>query len=119
MTSLPQDQHAVPCPRCGAIDRPILTVGTGPHACKAACAHCGRFLRWISLLAPAERMAHRTLARLKAMQKHPASATQLDYLQALGDTLSAPASMAEASERIDALQAEKEAKRSNAPGKGP
>jgi hypothetical protein len=58
----------VACPRCGVVDRPLLSPGTGPHACKATCAHCGRFLRWISLLAPAERMAHRLKARMEAMQ---------------------------------------------------
>jgi hypothetical protein len=60
-------------------------------------------LRWLSLHAPAERMAHRLKARLAAMQQYPPSAAQLEYLKALGDTLSAPETMAEASERIDEL----------------
>ena len=101
-----------PCPRCGAIDVPTLSAGTGPHACKASCAHCGRFLRWISLLAPSERMAHRLKARLAAMQKHPASAAQLALLLALGDTQAVPKTMAEASQRIEQLKA----KNSNASG---
>ena len=115
----PPDPEAALCPRCGISDRPTLSPGSGPHACKASCAHCGRFLRWISLLAPAERMAHRLKARLKAMQQHPPSAAQLDFLQALGDRLSAPETMAEASERIEVLQAAYEARNSNAPGHGP
>ena len=73
----------IPCRYCGVIDRPLLTSGTGPHRCKATCAHCGRHLRWVSLLAPAERLARRMKARLEAMQKHPPSAAQLDYLKAL------------------------------------
>ena len=52
-------------------------------------------------------MAHRLKARLEAMQKRPASAAQLEYLQVLGDTQAAPASMAEASERIDQLRRDK------------
>jgi hypothetical protein len=99
--------EAAPCPRCGVIDHPTLMAGTGPHACKASCAHCGRFLKWISLHAPSERMAHRMKARLKAMQDHPASAAQLAYLLALGDTQAAPATMAEASARIEGLLQQK------------
>jgi hypothetical protein len=49
-------------------------------------------------------MAHRMQARLAAMQKHPPSAAQVEYLKALGDKLAAPATMAEASERIEALK---------------
>ena len=107
MTTQPQYHDAAPCPRCGVIDRPTLTAGTGPHACKAPCAHCGRFWRWVSLRAPSERMAHRMQARLAVMQTHPPSAAQLDYLKALGDTLSAPETMAEASERINQLKRDK------------
>ena len=106
------DPEAAPCPRCGVIDRPLLSEGSGPHACKASCAHCGRFLRWISLHAPSERMARRAAALRHAMQKYPASAAQLSFLLALGDTQAAPTSMAEASERIEELKA----RNSNAPG---
>jgi hypothetical protein len=56
MTALPQSNDSTACPRCGVIDQPLLSVGTGPHRCKASCAHCGRFLRWISTLAPSERI---------------------------------------------------------------
>ena len=111
-----QRPDGAPCPRCGVIDRPTLSAGTGPHGCKASCAHCGKFLRWVSLLAPSERLAHRTLARLKAMRERPPTQAQLDYLKALGDTLSAPETMAEASERIETLKGTTEATRSNAPG---
>jgi len=92
------------CPRCGVIGTPTLMAGSGPHACKAVCSHCGRFFRWISLLAPSERVAHRLQGRLKAMQQYPPPAAQLMYLQALGDTREAPGTMAEASERIEALK---------------
>ena len=101
---------ALPCRYCGVIDVPTLTAGTGPHAgkaCKASCAHCGRFIQWISLLAPSERLARKMKARLQAMQQHPPSQAQLDYLQALGDTLAQPATMAEASARIERLLQEK------------
>src|SRR5262245_51051374 len=101
---IPEGQAPGACPRCGVIDRPTLTQGTGPHAIRASCGHCGRFLRWISVLPPAERLARRLHARLQAMQQYPASEAQLDFLKALGDTLSPPATMAEASERIDALK---------------
>ena len=64
------DPEAAPCSRCGVIDRPTLSAGTGPHAIRASCQHCGKFLRWVSVLAPSERLAHRMKARLEAMQKH-------------------------------------------------
>jgi hypothetical protein len=112
----PEHRNPVrPCPHCGAIDRPTLSPGTGPHVCKASCAHCGKFIKWLSLLAPSERVAHKMKGRLAAMQAKLPSQAQLDYLQALGDTLGAPASMAEASQRIEELKA----KRSNAPGRTP
>jgi hypothetical protein len=43
-------------------------------------------------------------ARLVAMQAHPPSEEQLSFLQALGDTISAPKDMGEASQRIEALK---------------
>jgi len=92
------------CPKCGAVNRPLLSPGTGPHACKASCAHCGRFWRWISLLAPSERIARKVKARLEAMRKHPPSQKQLELLRALGDQLASPQTMAEAHDRIDALR---------------
>jgi hypothetical protein len=95
------------CPRCHATDVPTLLAGTGPYSCKATCAHCGRFLRWVSLLAPSERMAHRVKARLAAMRGHPPSAAQLNFLQSLGFAGPAPTNMAEASALIDALVREK------------
>ena len=100
-------QGAEACPRCGVVDVPTLSPGSGIHAIRASCAHCGRFLRWISVLAPSERMAHRRNAQLKAMQRHPASAAQLSLLQALGDTQPQPVTMAEAWERIEQLKQQK------------
>ena len=90
------------CPRCGAIDPPAMGPGSGPHTASARCAHCGRFLQWLSTLPPAERQARRQQARHQAMVQRPPSQAQLTYLQALGDSAPPPASMAEASTRIDA-----------------
>jgi len=61
------------------------------------------FLKWLSQYSPAERHTRRQQARLQAMAQRPPSARQLAYLQALGDGGPVPATMAEASERIDAL----------------
>ena len=107
------------CPRCGVEDKPLLSAGSGPHAIRASCGNCGRFLHWVSVLAPSERMAHRLKARLGAMRKHPASAAQLALLLALGDAGPPPADMATASQRIEQLKAEKEAKNSKAQGRTP
>jgi hypothetical protein len=102
------DPMAEVCRWCGAIDRPLLSPGTGPHSIKASCQHCGRFLRWISVLSPSERMVRKVKARLAAMQARPPSQAQLEYLKALGNSLSAPETMAAASERIDQLRTQKQ-----------
>jgi hypothetical protein len=60
-------------------------------------------------------MARKMKARLEAMQQYPPTEKQLEYLRALGDSLEAPKSMAEASERIDVLRT----KSSNALGRTP
>ena len=91
------------CPRCGAIDTPTLGPGQGPHAFRALCRHCGAFLKWLSTRSPADRQARREQARQAAMAQRPPSQAQLAYLQALRDDGPVPASMAEASTRIDAL----------------
>ena len=114
-----QNLQYQPCPRCSTVDRPTLSAGTGPHSCKATFAHCGRFLKWISLLAPSERMARKLAARRQAMLKHPASLAQLAFLEALGYEGPVPSTMAEASERIEELKAQAAAKRSDAPGEVP
>lgn len=93
----------IACPRCGAIDVPTLGPGAGPHAYRARCRHCGRFVQWLSTRAPAERQARRQQARQQAMAQRPPSQAQLDYLRSLGDADPPPTSMLEASERIDAL----------------
>ena len=103
MRLAPDQDRAEPCPRCGATCRPTLLPGSGPHGCKAVCSACGRFLRWISLLAPSERLARKMKARLAAMSKYPPSQAQLEYLRSLGDAEPTPQTMAEASERIDDL----------------
>ena len=104
------------CPRCGVIDRPTLSPGTGPHAIRASCAHCGRFIRWVSVLSPTERVLHRAKMRLQAMQHRPPSQAQLNFLQTLGDKLAAPGTMAEASQRIERLKGASEPKDTNALG---
>jgi hypothetical protein len=95
------------CRHCGAIDAPILSPGSGPHAFRANCSSCAAFVQWVSALTPEERAAKRAAGRRAAMAQLPASTQQLEYLKALGDSLGAPASMAEASERIDLLLAQK------------
>jgi hypothetical protein len=37
----------LPCPHCGTCDTPVLSPGTGPHALRASCRHCGRFIKWL------------------------------------------------------------------------
>ena len=37
----------LPCPACGACAVPTLGPGTGPHAARALCPQCGRFLQWL------------------------------------------------------------------------
>ncbi len=91
------------CPRCGAIDRPTIAPGNGPHAFRAQCSHCRAFLRWLSRYSPADREARRRHYRQQAMAQRPPSQAQLAYLLALGDDGPPPASMVEASARIDAL----------------
>ena len=92
------------CPACGTINRPAIGPGNGPHAFRARCAHCGQFIQWLSKFPLADRQARRVQARQAAMATKPPTAHQLDYLQALGDSGPPPASMREASERIDALK---------------
>ena len=111
--------EAAPCPRCGVTATPVLSQGSGPHAIRASCGHCHRFLRWISVLAPSERLAHRLKARLEAMRQHPASAAQLALLMALGDAGPPPGDMAQASVRIEELKAGQEARNSKAQGQAP
>lgn len=82
------------CPRCGVIDAPQLGPGTGPHVAR---------LRWASRFPSSERTARREAARLQAMAQRPPTARQLAYLLALGDDGPPPATMLEASARIDGL----------------
>ena len=91
------------CPGCGTIDTPALAPGAGPHAFRALCNRCGAFIQWISQCSPAERQARRQHARQAAMARKPLSPMQLAYLRSLGDTARLPATMIEASQRIDAL----------------
>ena len=61
------DPMAETCRSWGVVDRPTLMAGTGPHACKAVCAHGGRFIKWISLLAPSERLARERVGRAQQL----------------------------------------------------
>jgi hypothetical protein len=93
---------ALPCPRCGVIDRPALGPGAGMHYARLRCQHCQCFLRWVSQYADAERLARRQQGQRHAMATKPPTAPQLAYLRGLGDTGPPPANRQEASERIDA-----------------
>lgn len=42
------DVIPLPCAYCGACTVPVLGRGTGPHAARANCGACGRFLRWVA-----------------------------------------------------------------------
>ncbi len=35
------------CKACGIQDTPRLDVGSGPHAARVVCAHCGAFVKWL------------------------------------------------------------------------
>ena len=107
---------ATPCRYCGAVDTPALAPGTAMHPLKASCRHCGRFWRWISLRAPHVRRAQRHQAVRAAMEHKAPSAAQLAFLQALGFEGPAPATMAQASEMIEALKAATEARNTKTPG---
>jgi hypothetical protein len=38
---------ALPCRACGASAVPVLGPGAGPHAVRAVCRQCGRFIKWL------------------------------------------------------------------------
>ena len=54
--------RALPCMVCGTVVPPRLEPGTGPHATKALCAGCGRFLKWVSR--PKEVYMHPSINRV-------------------------------------------------------
>jgi len=92
------------CKKCGSLTTPLVTSATGPHAYRADCGDCGRFIQFVSRYTPEERAARQEAARHAAMSSKPPTVQQLSYLIALGDKQPAPQSMAEASERISALR---------------
>jgi hypothetical protein len=47
----------LPCPRCGAIDRPVVQPGNGPYALRSKYIKCSAFLKWLSKYTPEERQA--------------------------------------------------------------
>jgi hypothetical protein len=97
------EPRAEACKYCGVIAVPTLSKGTPPHAIKASCPACGRFIKWISTLAPAERLARKMKYKLAALQSLKPSQAQLSFLEALGEQR-VPESMAEASQRIEELR---------------
>jgi hypothetical protein len=101
-TVLPLDP--LPCPQGGAVGRPAVDPGCGPHIASARCWHCGRFFQWLSQYTPAERQARRQLARRQAIAHRLPSQGQLAYLAPLGNDGMLPVTMLEASERIDTLK---------------
>src|ERR1043165_1556772 len=48
---------ALPCFTCGVVAIPKLEPGSGPHAAKACCSGCGRFLKWIAKPSKEESLA--------------------------------------------------------------
>jgi hypothetical protein len=38
---------ALPCRACGASAVPVLGPGAGPHAARATCRQCSRFIKWL------------------------------------------------------------------------
>ena len=72
--------------------------GSGPHTASARWAPGGCFPQWTSTRPPEERQA-----RPQALAARPSSQAPLASLQALGDVDPVPASLWEASERMDAL----------------
>src|SRR5262245_51247429 len=97
---------AIICKKCGTIDLPLVSAGTGPHALKPSCGACGTPIHVLSARSPEEKAARREAARHAAMASLPPTAPQLAYLRALGDSEAPPATMAEASKRIQKLRAE-------------
>ena len=96
--------NVLPCLRCGAIDQPVIGPGRGQYSASARCQHCQAFIKWLSQYSPAERATRRQLARRQVMTGKPPSQLQVAYLQALEDSGPPPATMAEASERMDDLK---------------
>ena len=88
-----------PCPRCGVIDTPAVGPGFGPHTASARWDPGGCLLQWTSTRPPEERQARRP----QALVARPSSQAPRASLQALGDGGPVPASLWEASERLDAL----------------
>ena len=93
------------CPRCGTVALPLISPGKGPHALRATCPSCGRYLGWLSVRSPEDK-ARRQAA---AMQAQPATPGQLHYLRdILRDRGPQPANKWDASQRIDTLKNQKE-----------
>lgn len=103
---LPHPVSPLPCPKCGVVDLPVVSPGTGPHFAAAWCGHCSAFIKFLSRYSKAQREAKRQQARQAAMEKKAPSALQLSYLEALGHAGPCPESMAQASALIDMLRNE-------------
>jgi len=57
LPALPEADTQMVCRRCGALDLPAVAPGSGPHAYKAVCRHCGAWIKWLSTRTQAERHA--------------------------------------------------------------
>jgi hypothetical protein len=92
------------CPPCGCLGTPVVTRGTGPHAFRANCKDCGKFLRWVSKHTHEERVHRREKYRLQAMARLEPTIAQLARLKALGHDGPLPINRAVASALIDQIQ---------------
>lgn len=99
----PQRAAPIACHHCGVLAIPRVTRGTGPHAFRANCPHCGKFLRWVSRYSHEERVHRREQFRREALAQLLPTPKQLAYLLTLGYTGDMPANREAASAAIDRL----------------
>jgi len=99
------------CPCCGVIDLPRLGAGSGPHAARADCAHCGDFLRWLPKSRTPEERAEKDakagLRRSACMREKLPTPRQIQFLQQLGYCGPRPSNRLEASGLITGLLGER------------
>jgi hypothetical protein len=102
------------CRRCGAIDRPRLTVGTSPHAGRENCSHCGAFIRWTPRQRTPEECARKAAQaatyREQYMREQAPTERQIKYLRRLGFSGPPPFNKYQASQAIDRLLKERSAR---------
>ena len=97
----------IACLRCGVIDVPRIGPGSGPHAARLSCDHCGAFLRWLPRPRTAEERAEKDtksgLRRSACIRQKPPTSQQIQYLQRLGYRGPRPANRLAASDLIAGL----------------